>query len=742
MRWSIVRLICVRELRDQLRDRRTIFMIAVLPLLLYPVLGMAVVQFAVGTSESSSTIGIVGKDYLPQWGPKSLGFQPGSVVAWFTLSPCQPGLAGCLNAAALVQTRRSQSEPPPLVIDGAFPARYFDRPQDQALVRVELLPNSEPRPLQEKLVDLIVIVEPGFAQELGNGGRPTLRLLERQGDKASQLAIRRLYGVLSRWKPLVRESLLAHLGATNADIDPFEVIDPERNRSSDELVSESFVELLVKLFPFLLVMWSLAGALYPAVDLCAGEKERGTMETLLISPASREEIVWGKFLTIWIFSAATALLNLASMGITTWKGGGLIPAGALGIQALGWCVLLVVPLSAFFSALCLSVGAYARSSKEGQYYLMPLFLVTMPLVFLTLAPGVELNPFYSLVPVTGVALLMQRLMISTIDKVPWLYFGPVVAPIILYSWLALRWAIEQFRREEVLFREAERLDLGLWLRSVFREKEPLPSTGQACFCFLLVLALRWVFYSGASGHPLLVSTAIAYLVFAAAPPLFMSLILTTRPLLGLNLRRPSWISLLMACVLAGLMLPPLAALTNYILAQFPLLKRLLVERNPLVENLLSAAQTGDTEWWSYFVILGLIPAVFEELAFRGFILSGLQRRLSPWSAVLISSAFFALYHMNVFQAAPAFVMGAVLGTLTLWSRSIVPAMVFHLIYNILLLAPALVPNLESGEASVPVPSAFHPIIIGLFSIAACLLLAYMGWSIGNRERKTRAVEPA
>ena len=95
MRWSIVRLICVRELRDQLRDRRTIFMIAVLPLLLYPVLGMAAVQFAVGTSENPSTIGIVGKGYLPQWTPRSLGFQPGSVVAWFTLSPCQPGVAGC-----------------------------------------------------------------------------------------------------------------------------------------------------------------------------------------------------------------------------------------------------------------------------------------------------------------------------------------------------------------------------------------------------------------------------------------------------------------------------------------------------------------------------------------------------------------------------------------------------------------------------------------------------------------------
>ena len=81
----------------------------------------------------------------------------------------------------------------------------------------------------------------------------------------------------------------------------------------------TILDMLVRIFPFMLVMWSLAGALYPAVDLCAGEKERGTMETLLISPAGREEIVWGKFLTIWVFSAATALLNLASMGLTTWR---------------------------------------------------------------------------------------------------------------------------------------------------------------------------------------------------------------------------------------------------------------------------------------------------------------------------------------------------------------------------------------------------------------------------------------
>src|SRR4029078_2366108 len=154
-----------------------------------------------------------------------------------------------------------------------------------------------------------------------------------------------------------------------------------------------------KLLPFVLLLCALTGAFYPAVDLCAGEKERGTLETLLSSPAERIEIVWGKLLTIMLFSIATALLNLASMGLT----GSLIlsqlpnlgPPPAL---AIVWLLVALVPVAALFGALCLALAAFARSTKEGQYYLMPLILVTMPLCILSMAPGVELNFGNSLIP--------------------------------------------------------------------------------------------------------------------------------------------------------------------------------------------------------------------------------------------------------------------------------------------------------------------------------------------------------
>src|ERR1051325_2084370 len=141
---------------------------------------------------------------------------------------------------------------------------------------------------------------------------------------------------------------------TERFLDPFDIRTPDESIGPSSLDNVS--DLIVRIFPFMLVMWSLAGALYPAVDLCAGEKERGTMETLLITPAGREEIVHDKFLTIWVFSSATAILNLTSMGITTSQFSTYLPQGGIPVTALLWCVVLSLPQAAFFSAISLAIG--------------------------------------------------------------------------------------------------------------------------------------------------------------------------------------------------------------------------------------------------------------------------------------------------------------------------------------------------------------------------------------------------
>lgn len=293
----------------------------------------------------------------------------------------------------------------------------------------------------------------------------------------------------------------------------------------------------------------------------------------------------------------------------------------------------------------------------------------------------------------------------------------------------------------MLFREAERLDLGLWLRRLFREKEPAASAGQAFFCFALIVGLNWAALGLGGGLPLLVRGGVGLLAFVAAPALFMALLLTTRPREALGLARPSARSLAAAALLAFLLLPPLSELTVYVLRQFPGLMDLLAEQNALTGELRALGggegPLAPGPWlresgWQLLLGLVVLPAVCEELTFRGFILGGLRRRFGPWGAVGLSSFLFALYHFNVFQFLPAFVLGAVLALVTLRSGSVVPAMLFHLLHNGLLVGLVVLQRAGFGGDGVAGGAALRPPVA-----LGCALAA--GWLLW---RLTRLPAPA
>jgi sodium transport system permease protein len=674
MRWPIIRLIWLRDLKDQLRDRRTVFMIAVLPILLYPLAGLGMLVIAPAFHARPAVVGVEGASAVLPWAPGGVEGGAGHVASWWAAAPAAPGVAPLCAALAL----QAGAPPlPPLLVDGddgpVVPPRYVQPPG----LRVVVLPGAPPVtsdevrtwPLESRQVDVLLAFPPSFQASLAAGLSPPVFLLARDDD-ASQQARARLQTALIAWKQELRAASIARLGLPRGVAEGFHVLDPALDRPAAALSRQALFSTLVRVFPFILVMWALAGALYPAVDLCAGEKERGTMETLLISPASREEIVYGKFLTIWVFSASTALLNLFSMAATSFGfASAAAPLPSFRPAALFWAVVLLMPLSAFFSALCLAVGAYARSSKEGQYYLMPLFLGTMPLIGLTLAPGVELNPFYCMVPVTGVALLLQRLVAASADATAWAYLLPVLAPMLVYSWLALRWAVAQFHSEEVLFREAEQLDLRAWASRLLREKEPWPTAGEALFCFVLLLVLRWASLGLGGALPGWAREAVGQLAFVAAPALIMAVLLTTRPIQSLGLRRPPAWAWPMAALLAVAALPPLA---NLGLA--------LVQRSP---EALQALRERAEQPWTLALASAVPAAVCEELAFRGFILAGLLRAFRFWTALLLSAFLFSVFQMNVFQALPAFLLGVLLGLLVARAGSIWPAILLRLVQALL-----------------------------------------------------------
>ncbi len=247
--------------------------------------------------------------------------------------------------------------------------------------------------MQRGNYDVVVIFPPNFAEQFDrfhdsllqdhtradaavDSKVPRVEIYPNLAKDASKAAYRRVSDVLDRWREAIGQQNLADSKLPPTAAKPFEIATLDVAEAGQHKAA-----LWSKILPFVLLIWALTGAFYPAIDLCAGEKERGTLETLLSSPAERIEIVWGKLLTIMIFSMATAMLNLVSMGITgSFVLSQLPNLGPPPGLAIVWLLVALVPVSALFSALCLALAAFARSTKEGQYYLMPLVLVTMPLV--------------------------------------------------------------------------------------------------------------------------------------------------------------------------------------------------------------------------------------------------------------------------------------------------------------------------------------------------------------------------
>ncbi|NLF06378.1 MAG: CPBP family intramembrane metalloprotease, partial [Pirellulaceae bacterium] len=489
----------------------------------------------------------------------------------------------------------------------------------------------------------------------------------------------RINELLNRWKDRLGEENLKASGFSTRTAKPFtvnvtDVAGPTKNDGAK----------WAGVLPVLLLLWALTGAFYPAVDLCAGEKERGTLETLLSSPAGRNEIVVGKLLTIMIFSIFTAVLNLASVGATGWivlsrmSGFGMPPLGAIFVLAVA-----LVPMAALFSALCLALAALARSTREGQYYLMPLLLVTMPLVILPMTPGVELNLGNSLIPVTGVALILRSMLSGNYWQA--LQYAPVVTVVtLLICLMSIRWAVDQFNRESVLFRESERFDLGLWLRRLYRERRATPTVGMAVCCGVLILLLKFfigsLFDVPRNFGDFARSLATTQLAVFLLPALLMTFLLTGSPRETLLLRRPRWIAIPAAALLA-LVLHPVVHL----------LQTVVTRLYPVGENMLEVMKElqilfGEAGFWPLLLLMALLPAVCEELTFRGFILSGFRRLGHKWRAIVFSAALFGIAHGILQQSLLACLVGVVIGYIAVQSGSIFPCIVFHLIHNALVVA--------------------------------------------------------
>ncbi len=274
----------------------------------------------------------------------------------------------------------------------------------------------------------------------------SIEILYDQGNEKSNTAKERLEKRLKSFNDQIVTARLRTRGLSEAVLKPTEA--KPRNIASDSSVASLIIATIL---PYMVVLGGAMGGTTSAFDICAGEKERGTMETLLVSPASRTEIILGKVLTIWVVSFIATTASITGLLLTFKFSGQLVSKLNLSISypSLGVVVLVMLPMLGLVSSILLVISSFARNQKEAQAYFIPfLFLMIVP-AMLSFVFGAESAVGLSLVPILNTTLAIKQILTNAVST-PFLAltFGSTV----LYASAALALVVALFNREEILFR--------------------------------------------------------------------------------------------------------------------------------------------------------------------------------------------------------------------------------------------------------------------------------------------------
>ncbi len=618
-----------KELRETLRDRKTLLVMIVLPLVLYPLL--------------------------------ILGF----------------------SQLALMQQSRLAAESLRVGLSGAPPPPAL-RAHLEALEATTLQPVDDPRAaVRDGAVSAALVLPDDAPAALAAEGQAAVEVVFDGASDRSRQAEERLRKALTAFADQLRLERLAARGLDERFVKPVEVdavnvAPPERQGGW----------ILGQILPMLISVLMIGATFYPAIDLTAGEKERGTLQTLLTAPLPPMTLVTGKYLAVVGLAMLTGVLNLASVAFVATAIP--VPQAAadqlsfdIGLGAIGLVFACLLLLGMMFGAIMVAVAVTAKDYKEAQNYLTPLYLVAvMPLMASSL-PGMELTTVTAAVPVLNLALAMKQLLV-----------GPIPAPLLAVvfgstlAWvaLALVFAARVFRTEAILLGDAG-------FRALFHRRAPaagfdaarppVASVGEVVTLLGVVLLL--LFYGGVLlvDAPLLVAVHVTQWGLLLTPVVLLVAGLRLDPRHALGLRRPPAWSLAAAALLglgtwfiAAVAIEALGA--DWMPVPTPAMEALEQSFRDL------AASPGTA--LLLFLGVALAPAICEEALFRGVVLRGLAPRLGARGAVVASSVAFAVYHLNLYQAPTTLLVGLILGALAIASGSLWPGVVLHALHNGLALA--------------------------------------------------------
>ncbi|TWU47873.1 ABC transporter permease subunit/CPBP intramembrane protease [Rubripirellula reticaptiva] len=655
--------LCQKELKETSRDRRTIVTLLLMPLLVYPLLSMAMNRYLL-TADSSVEV-----KYRIAVSSDAEGTRLNDLL-------CSP-----------------ESVPPDEVLSsssGKLAEFVFFNTSDTE--------NGTPLTPVQALENGVVEVAAKLVEE--NDGRYSLTLKSFAGDATSQNA-RRIIVERMQWLKLAFAERVA------------EAVDPNFKPPVDVTVAEvgepTETPILATIVPLVLVLMTITGAVYPAIDLTAGERERGTMEALMASPVPRFYVLLAKYVAVVTVALLTALANLLAMFTTLWLGG-LLPLLTGGDPGFPWLAVLqilglLVLFSGFFSAVLLSLTSFARSFKEAQAYLIPVMLFAITPGMLSLMPGVELSGPLAIAPLINIVLLAREVLGGTVQPAA---AGAAVLSTMGYAAAALGIAAKLFGSDAVT-RTSEQS-----IGSLFRRPKKwtdVASPQAAALVLALLVPIYFVlsnvlmqYLVGVKASMLggqadltdtqsaglqirsMILSAMALVVVFGFVPAIAAWFGRNRPRTTFRLRRPS-IAALFGALVIGLGAWAIAH-EAFVLAEALGVGGLSEEKIAQTRKVLKAWKLVPP--WVLLGTLAATPAIIEELCFRGFLFSSFRRVMKPWQTITLTALLFGLFHVLTGNAllierfVPSTLLGLLLGWIAYRSGSVLPGMVMHFVHNGLL----------------------------------------------------------
>lgn len=470
---------------------------------------------------------------------------------------------------------------------------------------------------------------------------------------------------------------------------------------------------LGNILPFIIIFMTILGAFYPAIDQTAGEKERGTLETLLTTPIKKYEIITGKFLTISLFAFITGLLNLLSMtlSMTMFLSNDKINF-SLPWESMGLIFLLLIPTTMFFVALMMLVSSLANSFKDAQNYLTPVYLIFGFPAMVTVFPGFTLNYQSALIPVANVSLLIKDLLLAKFDT--GLIFI-VLATTTIYSIIAIAAATRLFNKEEILLSEDS--NLRLLFSSDNSKINKTPNFIEVITLYIITFAL--LFYAGSYVQTIykLEGLLLTEILFIFLPTLLFIRYLKFDPVETLSIKKVSFKSLLGSTLLA--------LSGSFFILKFvnSIQEKILPMPNELkeaFETFLIGENGSPPSTLKLFFIIAVSAAVCEEVLFRGAILSGIKNKFSKLNTVVIVGILFGLFHLNIYKLFSTSILGMLITYIALTTGSIFNGMLFHLVNNG---SAILLSNGSEGILwlSKETPFYYYPLFIICFILGIYLI---------------------